>query len=305
MAVEIDTGVALRGMNDLRRLVEAVVGADENDELDWLEWKSTLDLSTKHGCFQVAKAVLGMANRAIEQAKLACEGLGYVVVGAEPGRLHGLVSVDPAMLDQIIEPYIGGANGPRWTSTYVPVDDGKVVLVVTVEAPKAGDRIFSLRREFDKAKTGTIFVRKPGRTVPADPIDLEALQDRLVESSEAAMAAAQRSVEALERVAERADRDSRTQRIHSLLDVVLEMRRLFNEQHKAHQGEVGWCPGYNSPEALARLNLSRKLETHLVLFDRDRTKLTMTESLSHTYNWGSTHLEMAIEEGKALLRASE
>jgi len=71
MAVEIDTGVALRRMNDLRRLVEAVVGADENDELDWLEWKSTLDLSTKHGCFQVAKAVLGMANRAVEQAKLA------------------------------------------------------------------------------------------------------------------------------------------------------------------------------------------------------------------------------------------
>jgi hypothetical protein len=40
------------------------------------------------------------------------------------------------------------------------------------------------------------------------------------------MAAARRSVEALERVAERADRDSRTQRIHSLLEVVLEMRKL-------------------------------------------------------------------------------
>jgi hypothetical protein len=114
--------------------------------------------------------------------------------------------------------------------------------------------------------------------VPADPGDLEALQARLTQGSEAAAASAQRSVEALERVAEVAERESRIQRIHELLAVVLEMRRLFNEQHKAHQDEMGWCPGYNSPEALARLNLCRRLETHLVLFDRDLTKLAMTES---------------------------
>ena len=39
MAVDIDTTKALRGVADLRRLVVAVIGADEHDEPDWLEWE--------------------------------------------------------------------------------------------------------------------------------------------------------------------------------------------------------------------------------------------------------------------------
>jgi hypothetical protein len=52
----------------LRRLVAAIVDADEHDELDWVEWKSALDLTTKHGCFHIARAVLGMSNRMPERA---------------------------------------------------------------------------------------------------------------------------------------------------------------------------------------------------------------------------------------------
>lgn len=177
MAVNIDTTTTLRGVGDLQRLVEAVIDADEHDELDWLEWKGTLDLSSKAGCFHVARAVLGMANRLPDRA-LTCEGLGYVIVGAEPHSLQGVASVDPATMDQHLDAYLGGADGPRYTPTYVSVQ-GKTTLVVVVEAPKPGDRIFSLRREFDNARSGTVFVRKPGRTVPADARDLDALQTRL------------------------------------------------------------------------------------------------------------------------------
>ena len=49
MAVDIDTTKALRGVADLRRLVAAVIGADEHDEPDWLEWKSTFDLGDQGG----------------------------------------------------------------------------------------------------------------------------------------------------------------------------------------------------------------------------------------------------------------
>lgn len=169
--------------------MHAVVEADEHDEADWIEWKSELDLTSKRGCFHIARAILGMANRLPERATLTCQGLGFVIIGASPGNLAGVATVDPAHLDQLIEPYVGGADGPRYTAVYVPVDS-VVVLVVTVEPPKPGDRIHVLQREFpkyDKAgsergsyPSGALFVRKHGRTVQADATDHAALQDRLV-----------------------------------------------------------------------------------------------------------------------------
>ena len=179
MALDIGTDLALRGLNDLRRLLDAVVSADEHDEVDWIEWKSTLDLSGKDGCFTIARTILGMANRSPDSASLACEGLGYIVVGAAPGSVDGIQSVDPAHLDARIDAYLGGADGPRWTPTYVAHDES-TVLMVTVEAPRLGDPIFSLRKEFDVYPSGAVFVRKKGRTVRANAEDMDALQRRLL-----------------------------------------------------------------------------------------------------------------------------
>lgn len=178
VALSIDTSHALRGTADLRLLVNAVVAATDHDESDWIEWKSDLDLTTKEGCFQIARTVLAMANRLPDRAKTTCEGLGFIFVGAAPGNLCGITSVDPARLDQLIEPYVGSVDGPRWTPTFLQ-DGGNTVLVVTVEAPEPGDRIFTLRKEFGGNRSGTVFVRKQGRTVPADAEDLDGLQRRL------------------------------------------------------------------------------------------------------------------------------
>jgi len=178
MSIEIETAEALRGIDDLRRLISAVVHASDHDEADWIEWKSTLDLAGKEGCFQVARAILGLANRLPERALLTCGGLGYVIVGAEPGGLTGIASVDPATLDQIIQPYLGGVEGPVWAPHYASVE-GKTVLVAVVEAPRPGDKIFTLRKEFDKYLSGTVFVRRNGLTVQANASELDALQVRL------------------------------------------------------------------------------------------------------------------------------
>jgi hypothetical protein len=180
VTVAVDTGVALRGDGGLRPLVEAVVAAGEHDEADWLEWKATLDLSTKAGAFAVARTVLGLANRPTEQASLTCEGVGYLVVGAEPGRLEGMDSVDLASFGQLVHPYLGG-QGLRWSPAYVAVREVKV-FVATVEAPRPGDPIYTLRKEAPApgALSGTVFVRKPGRTLPADAADMDALQARLL-----------------------------------------------------------------------------------------------------------------------------
>ena len=49
-----------------------------------------LTSAPKGGCFHVARAILGMANRIPDRAGLTCEGLGCVVVGAEPGSSQGI-----------------------------------------------------------------------------------------------------------------------------------------------------------------------------------------------------------------------
>ena len=180
MSLDLDVRTAIRHP-DLGRLVQAVVDGDEHDEADWIEWKSTLDLKTKQGCFPIARTILGMANRMPASAALTCEGLGYIVVGAESGNVTGVTSVDPADLDQVLEPWLGGPEGPRYTPNYVP-KDGKKVLLVTVEAPKNGDPVYMLRKEFDGARDGEVFVRKAGRTERANSVDLKALHARMLAS---------------------------------------------------------------------------------------------------------------------------
>jgi len=125
VVLAIPTSTALRGTSDLRQLVEAVVKAGTHDEADWIEWKGPLDLTAKAGCCTVARTILGMANRDPERARVICEGLGYVVIGAEPGTVHGLSSVDHATLDQLIERTSAAPRGqpghPRTSpSTAIP-----------------------------------------------------------------------------------------------------------------------------------------------------------------------------------------
>ena len=136
-------------------------------------WTRSLD---KAGLFPIARTILGMANRLPAAASLACEGLGYIVVGAEPGNLVGVESVDPADLDQMLEPWLGGVEG---SALYAGLrrDRREEVLVVVVEAPKNGDQIYTLRKE-SEASDGEVFVRKPGRTDRANSSDLKALTER-------------------------------------------------------------------------------------------------------------------------------
>lgn len=179
MAIDLDLSRALRGVDGLRSLVHAVVAGDSSDESEWLEWKTDLDLKTRPGCLHVAKAILGMANRAVEVAARTCEGFGYLIVGAEPGNLVGVVVPDPSDWVTRVEQYLKGGKGPAWSPMTVPVD-GHDVLVVTIDPPKDGDPLWPLRRELDPYRSGTLFVRKPGRTEPATATDIDDLQRRLL-----------------------------------------------------------------------------------------------------------------------------
>ena len=84
---------------------------------------------------------------------------------------------DPAKWIELVEVYLKGEVGPSWDWTILPVD-GKDVLVLTVDPPQAGDPPWPLRKEFGSHRSGTLFVRKPGKTEPALAEDIDALGRR-------------------------------------------------------------------------------------------------------------------------------
>lgn len=178
---DLDTTRDFRTPDELRELVEAIYNSPPNtQEANWLEWKRSLDLGAAVGRFAVAKAILGFANRSVEQAQLKCAGVAYMVVGAEPAAAPGVIPVDHATLGQRIRTY---ADGPRWSPYYVALA-GVEVLVIMIEPPRGGDPIHALQKTFSNSKSGhyagTVFHRGAAHTEPAGPKEIHMLGERLL-----------------------------------------------------------------------------------------------------------------------------
>ena len=176
MPLNVDSSRALRSPKELADLVQAVLTASANDETTWIEWKNGLVLVDRDARVKLARHILGMANRPVDEASRQAGGCGYIVIGAEPANCGGVTEIDPADLDGGLRPYIG-SDGPRWSPHYVN-SQGKSVLVITVDPPRRGDRAFTLQKAYENYYAGQIFVRRPGRTISAEPGDIRALEDR-------------------------------------------------------------------------------------------------------------------------------
>lgn len=180
------------GTNALIRLVRHVLDGDELlHETRALEWKRTLDLSVAEHRFKVAKQILGFGNRSPADAMSAFGGYAYMLVGVEPGKLHGVDVIDPAKLTDAIRPFVASQR-PSWAPAYVRVDDVPV-LVLEVAPPQPGDRICCLQKTYGSVTAGRIYVRREGQTEEADPNELRQLEERLLS----------RSIEETRRAAER------------------------------------------------------------------------------------------------------
>lgn len=191
MPLGIPTDRAFRLRHELCALVRAIRDAPSSEmEQDWIEWKAAEKLLASSCLGEIARLVIGFANRSPEEAARIVGGCAYLLIGVEPGRLASAEVIDSAQLGQGLELYLG-TDGPQWRPDYVEVD-GNTVLVVTVEAPRRGDRIHMLLKEYQKGDeekskkksypAGTVFVRKNGRTVhPPDPATMNMLQDRLLD----------------------------------------------------------------------------------------------------------------------------
>lgn len=171
-------------------LVEQILALPpEAQETDWIEWKSSLDLTAKVDLAKLAKHILAFANRLPTVASRHCAGYSYIVVGAEPGRLTGIEVVDAARLDQGLQPYLGtGDAAPLWTPDWVAVN-GTYVLVIEVEAPRRGMPIYGSHGEVERAvRVNEVYVRRHGKSDRATLEEIQALAQRSVGGSDVALA---------------------------------------------------------------------------------------------------------------------
>lgn len=180
-SADLDTKAAFRGFARLEALVRFVLDP-VGDETNWLEWKCGIDPLKAEGRFAIARTILGFANRLPDRAALHAEGCAFMVLGAEPGNLAGQVSIDPSTIEQGLRSYLG-TDGPQWQPQNVSID-GVNVMVLTVEPPKWGDTIHTLRKEFQNqgvgGNDGAVFVRRGSSTCLASSAELAALQMRLL-----------------------------------------------------------------------------------------------------------------------------
>lgn len=190
MGLNLDSSRPLRTYDQLKLLVQAIHASDDpGGENASIEWKSFLDLGKPAGAFHAARAILGFANRSVSSAANRFGGLGYLVVGVEPGSVQAMPRWDGERLGPALARYLG-PSGPEWSHENITFE-GQNVLVLTVEAPAVGQAIYTLRKEFSghdasgvkAAPEGTIFVRHGGRTDRATSADIEALQHRLLASA--------------------------------------------------------------------------------------------------------------------------
>jgi hypothetical protein len=166
---------ALLRPSQLRALARAVYNSSDHGEDNYIEWKSQLDLTAKIDLEKLAKNIIAFANRDPSLATRRFAGYGYVLVGVAPTKLAGVKTVDPERLVGQIAPYFG--NEIRWSPEYVKLNNVDV-LVIVIDPPRWGDPIHSAHKPIDSKPRGTIFVRRTGRTEPADHEELKMLQAR-------------------------------------------------------------------------------------------------------------------------------
>lgn len=149
-----------------------------------------VDLQSKRWKAEIARQVIGMANRDPARAAAQAEGYGYLALGVIPGEVIGVKRIDLAELDEGVASYLGGSDGPGWTPSFVDIDDA-AVLVVTVPPPRPGDPIWFFQKEFSGKeegysftyRDGDIFVRRGSKTERANGAELRMLRARLLQGS--------------------------------------------------------------------------------------------------------------------------
>jgi hypothetical protein len=156
-------------------LVAWAAASDDRLERYFLELKSEIDLTTKHGRHKVAKFILGAANRDIAKAEKRFGGHAVLLLGVGGGAALGIPPFEAQDLEREVRKFTG-ADGPGWDYEQISVDAAHDVIAVIVDPPTG--RIWPCLADGEGMTNGDIYLRGEGRTEKASGAEIQAMLAR-------------------------------------------------------------------------------------------------------------------------------
>ena len=177
MPLTLDTSRQFRSINELADLVQAISSAPSSEsEPVWLGVKREADLNDRRWHALISKCIADSPTGIRLCPSYGQGGCSYLVIGAEPGNVSGDTPVDNAILHAGISRFV--RQTVRWSPQYIK-QEGKQVLVITVESPEFGDQIVAMLTSYQSnergasvCREGDVFIRRHGRTDLAGQQDL-------------------------------------------------------------------------------------------------------------------------------------
>lgn len=176
---DIDLSRLPSGARGWAALVEWAAASGDSQERYFLELKSDVDLSTKHGWHKVAKFILGAAHRDPIKAAKRFGGYAVMLVGIGNGTASGIAPFEAKDLEREVKKFTG-ADGPGWDYEQIPVGDGHVVIAVVVDPPTG--RIWPSLADGQGLFNGDVYLRGDGKTEKATGAELQAMLARAATS---------------------------------------------------------------------------------------------------------------------------
>ena len=163
------------GNRSWKALIEWAASSDDRNERYFVEFKSDVDLNSKHGRHKVAKFILGAANRDPKKALRRFEGRGILLLGVEKNRISGVPSFEAKDLEREVQKFTG-VEGPLWDFEQIEAENGAVVVAIIVDTP-TGD-IWPSLSDGESLKNGDVYLRGDGDTRKASGAELTSMLAR-------------------------------------------------------------------------------------------------------------------------------
>lgn len=158
-------------------LVDALRGRDDRHvERDYLELKS-VEKWDASAFAKIAKFILAAGNRTSVSEHF--DGRAVMVLGIDKsGAVSGVPERDDHVIRESIERLLP-ERSPDWDFIIVrDMTSGQDVVVLHVNPPSEGDRLYVAERDGHDLLDGAVYVRKGSQTRPAKSRELYALLDR-------------------------------------------------------------------------------------------------------------------------------
>ncbi|MGK9148461.1 hypothetical protein KXS11_12615 [Plantibacter flavus] len=172
---DIDLSRLPTGARSWAALVTWAATSDDREERYFLELKSDVDLTAKHGRHKVAKFILGAANRDPAKAAKRLGGHAVMLLGVSKGVTAGIAPFEAQDLEREVRKFTG-ASGPGWDFERIPLDGDNDVIAIVVDPPTA--TIWPCLADGEGMTNGDIYLRGDGRTEKATGGEIQAMLSR-------------------------------------------------------------------------------------------------------------------------------